>query len=364
MGIKSNNTAESYYNFFGASGHDAGNAAPLGDFSATGGDVVTSPYPDSGATYKAHIFTTSGSFVVTGDPNSVEYLVVGGGGGAGSYYSGGGGGGGFRSSLPGIAPGGPGTSVETALTLGQGTYTVTIGAGGAGGSFVPTQGGTASRGASGGNSVFATITSQGGGGSGHEPGPEGPGYNGGSGGGVGSSGSASTGGLAGYERQTTGTGSPTPVQGYPGADGGPWPGAGYSATGGGGAGSSGGSADGTPPGGGPGGAGKAIPTTMFGPTTPSYGAPGPSAGRWFAGGGGGSSYNFPGAAGQDGTGGSFPSGGGPYAGAGDGGVRPASENSEAGTSNTGGGAGGTAPAAPDNTPKAGGSGIVMVRYQV
>ena len=363
MGIRAQgNPTTKYASVWSKTGKGAAGAAPLGPFQATGGNSVTSPYPDGGSTYKAHIFTSPGTFVVTGDATDVEFLVIGGGGGAGSYYSGGAGGGGFRSSLPGISPGGPSTSVESALSVGPGTHTVTVGAGGAGGSFVPTQGGTASKGASGNNSVFATITSQGGGGSGYES--AGPGYNGGSGGGVGSSGSASTGGLAGYERQTTGTGSPTPVQGYPGASGGPWPGGGYSATGGGGAGSSGGGADGVPPGGGPGGAGKAIPTTMFGPTTPSYGAPGPSPGRWFSGGGGGSSYNYPGAAAQDGTGGSFPSGGGPYAGAGDGGIRPSDTNAEAGTTNTGGGAGGTAPASPDETPKAGGSGIVMVRYQV
>ena len=337
----------------------------LGAFSASGGDVITSPYPDGGSTYKAHVFTSSGSFVVTGEPNSVQYLVVGGGGGAGSFYSGGGGGGGFRSSLPGIAPGGPGTSVETALTLGPGTYTVTVGAGGGGGAWSPPAG---AKGTSGGNSVFATITSQGGGGSGtNSPtAPPAPGYNGGSGGGAASIPGSSTEGSAGYERQTTGTGSPTPVQGFPGGEGGPWPGGGYSSTGGGGAGGAGGAADGTNPGGGPGGAGKAIPVTMFGPTTPSYGAPGPSAGRWFAGGGGGSSYNFPGAAAQDGSGGSSPGGGGPYAGGGDGGRAPATptRQSEAGLDNTGGGAGGTAPLAPWKTPKAGGPGIVIVRYTV
>jgi hypothetical protein len=38
---------------------------------------------------------------------------------------------------------------------------------------------------------------------------------------------------------------------------------------------------------GPGGAGSPIATTVFGPTAPSYGTPGPAPGRYFAGGGGG-----------------------------------------------------------------------------
>ena len=101
-------------------------------FEATGGNVVTSPYPDSSATYKCHIFTGSGNFVVASGTKDVEFFVLGGGGGTGSFYSGGGGGGGLRSSMTGVAPGGPGTSVESALSCGPGTYTVTVGGGGAG----------------------------------------------------------------------------------------------------------------------------------------------------------------------------------------------------------------------------------------
>ena len=37
MGIKSNNPTESYFNYFGASGLDAVNAAPLPSFAGGGG---------------------------------------------------------------------------------------------------------------------------------------------------------------------------------------------------------------------------------------------------------------------------------------------------------------------------------------
>lgn len=96
-----------------------------------------------------------------GSPISVEYLVIagggGGGGGSGFGSSGGGGGaGGYRSSISGENSGG-GCSAESALSLLTLTcYTVTVGAGGSGGScnFASTNGS---------NSVFSTVTSTGGG---------------------------------------------------------------------------------------------------------------------------------------------------------------------------------------------------------
>jgi hypothetical protein len=80
---------------------------------------------------------------------SIEYLVIAGGGGGGENNGGGGGAGGYRSSVAGQSSGG-GASAEAALSRGVGTYTVTVGAGGA--SQV-----------NGSNSVFDTITSVGGG---------------------------------------------------------------------------------------------------------------------------------------------------------------------------------------------------------
>ena len=78
----------------------------------------------------------------------VEYMVVAGGGGAGNRRGGGGGGGGYR--------------VSDAFALTPGTqYTVTVGAGGAGGAPGNQQSGLP--GVKGSDSVFATITSTGGG---------------------------------------------------------------------------------------------------------------------------------------------------------------------------------------------------------
>ena len=74
--------------------------------------------------------------------------------GGGGGYGGGGGAGGYRSSISGESTGGGG-SLESALTISAspGSYTVTVGAGGAG----ATQGGSFSvtnAGSPGGNSVF------------------------------------------------------------------------------------------------------------------------------------------------------------------------------------------------------------------
>ena len=120
----------------------------------------------------------------------INFLVVAGGGGAGrndTYYGGGGGGGGFRSSTDGR---GGGQSSDTAITATSGTnYTVTVGGGGAEGSS-----GT-SKGTTGSDSVFATITSKGGGGGGAYD-SYGDGLDGGSGGGGGGNDDANTGGSA------------------------------------------------------------------------------------------------------------------------------------------------------------------------
>ena len=56
-----------------------------GEITATGGDTVTD-YTQSGVSYRAHTFTSSGSFVLTANPNDqkLELLNVDGGGGAGT----------------------------------------------------------------------------------------------------------------------------------------------------------------------------------------------------------------------------------------------------------------------------------------
>jgi len=71
-------------------------------------------------------------------PFTANYVVVAGGGGGGSsdasggHGGGGGGAGGYRANVPGESSGG-GDSAESELVLSAGTYTVTVGAGGAGG---------------------------------------------------------------------------------------------------------------------------------------------------------------------------------------------------------------------------------------
>jgi hypothetical protein len=81
-----------------------------------------------------------------------QYVVVaGGGGGSTAFKPGGGGGGGFRSSLTGLNSGSSSGAVESSLTVTMGQdYTVTIGAGSPSNS-------------KGSNSIFASITSEGGG---------------------------------------------------------------------------------------------------------------------------------------------------------------------------------------------------------
>jgi hypothetical protein len=82
----------------------------------TGGVVESSV--ESGETYKTHTFATSGELVVV-EPTAVDILVVAGGGGGGSDNGGGGGGGGviYRTGYSQLTPG---------------TYSVLVGAGGAG----------------------------------------------------------------------------------------------------------------------------------------------------------------------------------------------------------------------------------------
>ena len=91
--------------------------------------------------------------------DSVEHIVIAGGAsGGGYYYAGGGGAGGYRSSVTGESSGG-GFAAEGRLAL-SGTYTLTVGAGGA-------QQNASAVGNDGSDSVFASITSIGGGGGGN-----------------------------------------------------------------------------------------------------------------------------------------------------------------------------------------------------
>jgi hypothetical protein len=311
--------------------------------AATGGTVLTC------GNFKTHVFTGPGSFVVScgGNDlgsNSVEYVVVAGGAGGGGMTfdtsgGGGGGAGGFRQNYP--------SPTIAGLPVTATTYPITVGGGGAGGSGGPLS--PSQRGVSGSNSIFSTITSAGGGGGGGvEPIVNaGSGGNGGSGGGGGSwSGGTNTGG----------SGNTPPVSPSQGNNGGSAATANptYGSAGGGGAGAAG--TNGTPTVGGPGGVGANLTNPFFGPTAPSYGTPGPVADtRYFAGGGGGSTYQ----GGTSGTGGVGGGGAGGYK-AGFPSPNTGPTIGVDGTANTGGGGGGNS---QNIGGKAGGSGIVVIRYK-
>lgn len=159
-------------------------ALPGGTVTATGGTTTTS------GSYKIHTFTTSGTFTIT-SPSlvSVTYLVVAGGGGGGVGRGGGGGGGGVLTGT---------------TTLSAGSFTITVGAGGAN-AYNDLQGGDG-----GSSSIGTTVVTTGGGGGGGWI--TNTGRNGGSGGGAsaGSAASAGTGiagqGYAGSARLDTLTG--------------------------------------------------------------------------------------------------------------------------------------------------------------
>ena len=270
---------------------------------ATGGTITCS------GDYKIHTFTGPGTFTVSQTAsapatNSVDYLVVaGGGGGKNSPPNGvGGGAGGFRLSNSTCMPA-PLTSPlanPTGITATATSYPITVGSGGA----VCTSGGV---------STFSTITSAGGAGN--------DGVNGGSGAGGGGAGN---------------TPPVSPPQGQPGGPG--------CHGGGGGAGVAGGSFI-APNNAGTGGDGSFIIQTGFGGCN---GTPGPvGSTRYFAGGGaGGYPVGRPSGIAGGAGGGGF--GGEGAVGAG------------AGATNTGGGGGGTASLCQG---KAGGSGIVIIRYK-
>jgi len=289
---------------------------------ATGGSISTVC-----TNFKVHTFTGPGSFTVCSVGNaagstSVDYLVIGGGGGAGSggnTGSGGGGAGGYRES-PGTASGpytvSPrGASPAAAVVVSAQSYPIVIGAGGAGG---PSPGG----GCTGSASSALCISSAGGGGSGS------PGKSGGSGGGGGRDANAPGG--AGN------TPPVNPAQGF-----------------------TGGASGGGPPNGGTGGGGGATEVgeqgSAPGPAPNENGGDGGDGGTSSingtptarGGGGGGMSHYTPNTPGAGGAGGG-----------GTGGREQTGTAATAGTANTGGGAGGGGP-----TSKAGGSGIVIIRYK-
>jgi len=269
-------------------------------------------------------FVGPGTFTVTNAAacaanNIVSYMVVGGGGGGGSACAGGGGGaGGFRelespstpytsSPLDGYAV--PGNRVTVTATA----YPIVVGGSGAAG--------WPSTGTDGGVSTFSTICAAGGGGGGGG----GPGNDGGSGGGGG-----------GNPTRVGGSGntpSTNPAQGFDGGTG-TAPGVGYAERGGGGGGALQAGQDAAPNPGAYGGDGAQTSIS--------------SVATYYGGGGGGGSGGAGTGPGPGGDGGGGPGGCGGAA--------------TAGTINTGGGGGGSGVNSSGNA-KAGGSGIVYIRYK-
>jgi hypothetical protein len=262
---------------------------------------------DNDGTYWYHTFTSSGSFVPQSGLTCDVLVVAGGGGGGGTSGNGGGGG----------AAGGVVYHASRSVSA---MATVTIGAGGTG---ISNASGTA-----GVNSVFDTITANGGG---FGAVTSTNGGTGGSGGGAGGNGSP-TGGVANQGNSGGGTG-----YGFNGGAG-----SGNGAGGGGGAsavGQFGGQV--TPGTAGNGGAGRNDWSTWLSATT--LGVSG------FIAGGGAGGYTI------GGTGGS---GGG-----GNGGSYGGTTSGTVGTINTGSGGGGSS-AATAIAGAAGGSGLVIIRYTI
>ena len=283
--------------------------------TATGGTITTQ------GNYKIHSFTSDGTFAITNAPtpanNKVSYMVVAGGAGGGANHGGGGGAGGFRegkvsgdpfTASPLVAPDGLSVSACT-------SYPVTVGAGGAQAAPGPSPSVT---GGAGGNSIFSTITSHGGGGGG---GSSATGVSGGSGGGSG-----------GENPAGAGSGNTPPVSPPQGNNGEANPPSRGPSGGGGGATEAGGT-----------------PGDMNGGDGATTGINGSN--TTFAGGGGGAKY--PSGTSGNGTGGAGGGGAGAQG-------NPGTTATD-GTTNTGGGGGGVY--CGPTASAAGGSGIVIIRYQ-
>jgi hypothetical protein len=280
---------------------------------ATGGTITEIEV--SGVTYKVHTFSTTGTtdFIVSdiGSNVGVEYLIVGGGaGGAAGFGNGNGtGGGGAGGVLTNIS--------SSTLELSTDTYSVIVGAGGAGGTQNRGTNLGGESGYVGESSSFALMTAVGGGFGGANGAVGGNGGSGGGGGASAAGGSAITG------------------QGNNGGAGESQSGA-YRGGGGGGRGSAG--ATGLVSGNGGTGTSSSISGNSL----------------FYAGGGGGGVYNSNGSVGVGGS--SIGGNGGNNTGGGGNGVANTGSGGGGGgspTSGTSGGPGGN-----------GGSGIVIVRYPI
>jgi hypothetical protein len=281
---------------------------------ATGGTITQS----GGRTI--HTFTADGTFDLLVAVGTVEVMVIGGGGGGGGVSGGG---------------GGAGNMVVVESTLAVDDYTITIGAGGAGGDALTSGGaGTQSRFTNGGSINIRGL----GGGGGSTDGIT-PGGNGGCGGG-GSTATEAAGGFAGTG-VTTGMTSLSNVA----FDGGTNPNGGNAGC----AGSGGGGV-------------FSIGVAVSG-ISPAVGGDGGGAiyylGNYYGGGGGGAAaptgtYGAPGKGRGGGT--------APPTSGGNGSLGATSTQAQPGVANTGGGGGGGEDATGGYAGAAGGSGVVIVSY--
>ena len=272
------------------------NTIPIVPRGVSGGLVV-----DEGADL-VHIFTTTSNILIssTGAGIQASVLLVAGGGSGTGYMAGGGGAGGM---------------LEIPVTLTEGEYTMSVGAG-ASGSATPYYFNAGSP-----SSAFGTTVTGGGRGAYHPNTAGRPGGSGGGGGGNNGGGAAAGPGIPGQGNP----GSVNPPS-YAGGNG-------YSGAGGGAGGAGGGAPTFT---GGPGRISTISPENYG--TNPSN-SPTPGGSRYFSGGGAGNK--------------------GP-AGSGIGGVGGGGNARVDGATNTGGGGGGNPWSNP--APTSGGSGIIMVRY--
>lgn len=273
---------------------------------------------------------------------SVEVLIVGGGGGGGFGHGGGGAGGAVLYKT------------DQAITPGS-SYTITVGAGGAGNQ-------TDAQNNQGGNSSAFGVTATGGGSGSNETGNDSSGRNG-----VGGNGANGGGGSYGFLAGGTGT-SPVAAgwqvfAGNVGGSGG-WNGnANYPTGGGAGAGSAGGNAQTGQTGGAAGGQGQAagnggigVENSILGPT------------YYWGGGGGGTAYNTGGISGNGGIGGGGGGAGSAGSSNGVGGGQalnsgsPGVSNGAGGNAGANTGGGGGAGANESFAGGSGGSGIVVIRY--
>lgn len=306
--------------------HTSKNAeAEIPPMQASGGTTV-----ESGG-YRIHVFTASsapGFNIIELGPGQVDCIVVAGGGGGSTS---GGGAGGMRL-LP------------YQFTV-NGPVPITVGAGGAGrgssGGGAPANGNDSYIGPN--AARLITATAGGGGGSADDNAPGQPGGSGGGG--------MTNNNDPGGDTVASPDGISPTVQGFPGGSAVPYVGGNGMAGGGGGAGGAGEAGDAptdNPRKAGDGGIGKVVPWMP-----PSYGTPGPTPGRWFAGGGGGGTWGNPAGAGGAGGGGAGRAPGDGWDGT----------NAFPGTVNTGGGGGANA-YPPYGNGGTGGPGIVAIRYQI